>query len=266
MGAPIVAVASAKGGVGKTTLTMNLAVALARRGLRVIVVDSDPNGGVSAAVNAHRRIQKGAFDIVCGAASVAEALVTTRMDGLRVLPAGGTALSIEQVESAQTHVQAWRALLGKLAKSADVVLLDTAGGAYGATRVMLGCATHVMGVLQAEPLAMRASDHFDRAIRTLNPAPKLVGITMNMFEPRGSTSTAVLQDACDSLAPGLLFDTAIPRTPIINEASLRGVIAGQGELSNAPAVAWTFEQLSAELLDRLGLARARPVLDESPLF
>ncbi len=264
--APIVALASAKGGVGKTTLAMNLAVAVARRGLRVVVVDSDPNGGVSAAVNAHRRIQKGAFDVVCGAASVAEALVSTRMEGLRVLPAGGTSLSIEQLENAQTHAAAWRTLLAKVTKGADLVLLDTAGGVYGPTRVMLGCATHVVGVLQAEPLAMRASDHFERAIATVTPAPKLLGIAMNMFEPRGATSTAVLQDACDALPPGLLFDTSIPRTPIINDASLRGVVAGQGELANAPAVAWTFEQLSAELLDRLAIARPAPVLDDRPLF
>ncbi len=264
--APIVALASAKGGAGKTTLAMNLAVALARRGLRVTVVDSDPNGGVSASVNAHRRIQKGAFDVICGAASLADVTVSTRMAGLRVVPAGGSTLSIDQVEQAQSHRTAWKTLLANVAASSDVVLVDTAGGVYGPTRTMLGLATHVVGVLQAEPLALRASDHFERAIASVSPAPELVGIAMNMFEPRGSTSSTVLQEACDALRPGLLFDTAVPRTPIINDASLRGVIAGQGELSHAPAVAWTFEQLSAELLDRLQLSRARTVLDDSPLF
>jgi len=263
---PIVALVSAKGGAGKTTIAMNLAVALARRGLRVTVVDSDPNGGISASVNAHRRILKGAFDVICGAASLADVTVSTRMVGLRVVPAGGSTLAIEQVENAQSHRSAWRSLLSTAAASSDVVLVDTAGGVYGPTRTMLGLATHVVGVLQAEPLALRASDHFDRAIASVSPAPELIGIAMNMFEPRGSTSSTVLQEACDALRPGLLFDTSIPRTPIINDASLRGVIAGQGELSNAPAVAWTFEQLSAELLDRLQLSRARTVLDDSPLF
>lgn len=263
---PIVALVSAKGGAGKTTIAMNLAVALARRGLRVTVVDSDPNGGVSASVNAHRRIQKGAFDVICGAASLADVTVSTRMVGLKVVPAGGSTLSIEQVENAQSHRTAWRSLLSSVASTSDIVLVDTAGGVYGPTRTMLGLATHVVGVLQAEPLALRASEHFDRAVASVSPAPELVGIAMNMFEPRGSTSSTVLQEACDAVRPGLLFDTSIPRTPIINDASLRGVIAGQGELSHAPAVAWTFEQLSAELLDRLQLSRARTVLDETPLF
>ncbi|MEZ4328215.1 MAG: ParA family protein [Polyangiales bacterium] len=258
--------ASAKGGVGKTTLAMNLAVAMARRGLRVTLVDSDPNGGVSAAVNAHRRISKGAFDVICGAASLTDAIITTRMNGLRVLPAGGQTLSIDQVENAQQHRQAWRALLAQVACDADVVVLDTPGGVYGGTRIMLGCATHVMGVLQAEPLALRASEHFQRAIGAVTPAPKLVGVVLNMFDPRSATSPTVLQEACESLQPGLLFDTSVPRTSIINDASQRGVVAGQGELATAPAVAWTFEQLSAELLDRLEWSPARPVVDEAPLF
>jgi chromosome partitioning protein len=264
--APIVAVVSAKGGSGKTTLTMNLAVALARRGLRVTIVDTDPNGGVSASVSAHKRIVSGAFDVICGATTLADVTVTTRMPGLRVVPAGGSTLSIDQLENAQSHRVAWRALLGSIASGTDIVILDTAGGVYGPIRTMLGLATHVLGVLQAEPLALRASDHFDRVIASLSPAPTLVGIAMNMFEPRGQTASAVLQDACNTLRPGLLFDTAIPRTPIINEASLRGVIAGQGELSNAPAVAWTFEQLAAELLDRLELTRPQSVLEDTPLF
>lgn len=264
--APILAVASAKGGVGKTTIAMNLAVALARRGLRVTIVDADPNGGVSASVNAHNRISSGAFDVICGAADLGDVTVTTRMDGLKVVPAGGSSLSIEQLENAQSHRAAWRTLLNTIASAADVVILDTAGGIYGPTRAMLGCATHVVGILQAEPLALRASSHFERAISGMKPGPQLLGIAMNMFEPRGSTSTSVLQQACDELPQGLLFDTSIPRTAIINDASLRGVVAGQGELSNAPAVAWTFEQLSAELLDRLRLVRARPALDDSPLF
>lgn len=264
--APVVAIVSAKGGAGKTTIAMNLAVALARRGLRVTVVDTDPNGGIAASANAHRRIVKGAFDVICGAASLDEVTIGTRMSGLRVIPAGGTSLSIEQLESAQSHRPAWKTLLSSVAKEADIVIVDTAGGVYGPTRMMLGLASHVVGVLQSEPLAIRASEHFDRAIASVSPAPSLVGIAMNMFEPRGSTSSIVLQEACDAVRPGLLFDTSIPRTSVINDASLRGVVTGQGELSNAPAVAWTFEQLSAELLDRLRLTKPQNVLEDGPLF
>ena len=68
------------------------------------------------------------------------------------------------------------------------------------------------------------------------------------------------------MKPGLLFDTSVPRTSILNDASLRGVIAGQGELASAPAVAWTFEQLATEILGRMQLARTTPMLDDAPLF
>jgi chromosome partitioning protein len=261
----ILAIASSKGGVGKTTLTMNLGVALARRGLEVTIVDADPNGGVSAAVNAHRRITKGAFDVVCGAASISETLVTTRMHGLRVLPAGGISLSIEQVENAQGHRHAWRLLLTELARNADVVLVDTAGGMYGPTRAILSCATHLVGVLQAEPLAMRATGHFERAIAAVTPPPKLIGIVVNMLEPESTTSPAVLKEAREAVAPGLLFETSVLRMPIINDAALRGVVAGQGELT-APEVARTFEQLSAELLDRVRWSSTGTILEDSPLF
>jgi len=213
-----IAVASPKGGVGKTTISLNTAVALARRGLRVTLIDADPNGGVSAAVNAHARRTTGTFDVLCGALRLAD------------------------------------------------VLVDTPAGTLGPTRVILGCVSHTLGVLQAEPIAMRVSDQFQRALATVVPAPKLLGFVINMFDSRSSASASVLQEACRVLPAGQVFETPIPRTQVINEASLRGVVPAQADLTTAPAIAWAFEQFAAEMLTRLEVERPAPVLDETPLF
>lgn len=261
-----VAIASAKGGVGKTTVALNTAVALARRGLRVTLIDADPSGGVSAAVNAHTRRTTGTFDVLCGVLRLSDALIESRLSSLRVLPAGGAGLSMEQIENAQNHRAAWQLLLDQASRDADVVLVDTPAGAFGPTRVILGCVTHALGVLQAEPIAMRVSDQLQRALATTTPAPKLLGFVVNMFDSRSSASAQVLQEACRVLPAGQVFDTPIPRTHVINEASVRGVVPAQADLATAPAIAWAFEQLAAELLSRLEVERPVAVLDESPLF
>lgn len=261
-----IAVASAKGGVGKTTISLNTAVALARRGLRVTLIDADPNGGVSAAVNAHTRRTTGAFDVLCGSMRLADALVASRMSALRVLPAGGASLSVEQLENAQAHRAGWQILIDQASRDADVVIIDTPAGTFGPTRVILSCVTHVLGVLQAEPIAMRVSDQFQRAVGALSPAPKVLGFVVNMFDSRSGASASVLQEACQVLPSGQVFETPIPRTNVINDASLRGVVPAQADLATAPAIAWAFEQLAAEVLARLDVERPAPAVDETPLF
>jgi chromosome partitioning protein len=262
----VIAVASAKGGVGKTTISLNTAVALARRGLRVTLIDADPNGGVSAAVNAHTRRTTGAFDVLCGSMRLADALVASRMSALRVLPAGGASLSVEQLENAQAHRAGWQILIDQASRDADVVIIDTPAGTFGPTRVILSCVTHVLGVLQAEPIAMRVSDQFQRAVGALSPAPKVLGFVVNMFDSRSGASASVLQEACQVLPSGQVFETPIPRTNVINDASLRGVVPAQADLATAPAIAWAFEQLAAEVIARLDVERPAPALDETPLF
>lgn len=263
---PILAIASAKGGVGKTTIALNTAVALARRGMRIVLIDADPNGGVSAAVNAHTRRTTGAYDVLCGATRLQDVIVDTRMNGLRVVPAGGHSLSIDQIERAQTHRAAWQLLIKQAAMDSSLVIVDTAGGAIGPTRTILGCVSHVLGVLQAEPLAVRVSDQFRRSIQSITPPPKVIGIVVNMFDSRSAASAAVLQEACKSLPAGSVLDTPIPRTVVINDASMRGIVPGQVDLASAPAIAWTFEQLGAEVLERLEIERPEKQVDDSPLF
>jgi chromosome partitioning protein len=263
---PVIAIASSKGGVGKTTIALNSAVALARRGMRVILIDGDPNGGVSAAVNAQARRATGVFDVLCGAARINDALITTRMNGLRVLPAGGSELSVEQIENAQTHASGWQILMPQIARDADIVIIDTPAGAFGPTRVLASCATHVLGVLQAEPLAMRVADQLGRALGSIANAPKVLGFVINMFDSRSAASASVLQEACRTFPAGHVFETPIPRTAVINEASLRGLVPAQADLATAPAIAWAFEQFAAEVLSRLEVSRAPAVLDDTPLF
>lgn len=263
---PIIAVASAKGGVGKTTISLNTAVALARRGLQVTLIDADPAGGVSAAINAHERRTTGTFDVLAGSLRFSDAVVVSRMSSLRVLPAGGVGLSFDQIDDLSTHRGGWQVLIRDASRDADIVIIDTPAGTYGSTRVLLSCASHVFGVLQAEPIAIRVADHLHRALLASSPAPAVLGFVVNMFDSRSAASASVLQDACRLLPPGQVFETPIPRTNVINEASLRGVVPAQADLATAPAIAWAFEQLAAELVSRLALERPAPVLDAAPLF
>src|SRR5689334_11251123 len=103
----VIAVASPKGGSGKTTVSLNLSLALTRRGFRVILVDGDVNGDVLSAVDAHGTAEAGVFDVLSGRASLASTLRETVIDGLSVVPAVGRTFPEPEL-TFQDYGERWR--------------------------------------------------------------------------------------------------------------------------------------------------------------
>jgi chromosome partitioning protein len=179
--APIVAVASPKGGSGKTTVSLNLAVSLAESGLKVVLVDADPNGDVLSAIAARERATMGLFDAVAGEVDASQLLLDTAVTNLKVVPSMGDEVPVGISERLGDSTMTKLVLEG-LRGGADIVIVDTPAGMFGMTAQILDACTHVIGVLQAESIAKRSFTMFEKGLAALPTSPEVLGVVLNMFQ------------------------------------------------------------------------------------
>src|SRR5512141_2086930 len=149
-----IAVVSQKGGVGKTTISLNLALALAERRRRTLLVDLDPQGGLGHSLNKGDDALAGLTDLLMGRATPAQAILKTKVDALprgRISP-----VDIGELEDALRAPGVLAGALQKVEQGFDVVLIDTPSGLGRITRAALGASDFVLLPVQGEPLAMRS--------------------------------------------------------------------------------------------------------------
>jgi chromosome partitioning protein len=248
----VVAVASPKGGSGKTTVSLNLALALARRQQRIILVDGDINGDVMSSIDERTTGRAGVFDILSGTARAQDALRKTVVKHLEILPAVGRALPSTALAFAD-YRERWQQLLAELAQRADIVLVDTPAGMLGMTYQILSGCTHILGVLQAEVIAQRSFSMFADCLNLLpnNERPKVLGVFLNMLQLRHRVSVEVLKQACEKLPQEWLFETSIPRHTAFLDATAAGLPLHMCDPQQMPAVTWLFDTLATEVMERL---------------
>jgi chromosome partitioning protein len=244
-----IAVVSQKGGVGKTTVSLNLGLALAERGRSTLVVDLDPQGGLGHSLAKDDDALPGLADLVMGRAGPAEAVLRTRLPTLAFLPRGRLAAS-DMVEY-EDGVGAPGVLAGALARAEggiELTLLDAPSGLGRLTRAALAASDWVLLPVQAEALALRSIRQALELVQYVrereNPRLELLGILPTMVQKGVEPSMDVLVELWTGF--GGLLETVIPRAPVFLEASQAGLPVGY--LGGRPAPeARRFELLAAEL-------------------
>jgi chromosome partitioning protein len=250
----VLGVVSPKGGSGKTTIALNLALSFARQDRSVILVDADINGDVLSAIASRQRVSYGAMDVLLDRVGYEAALLKTVLPHFRIMPALGEQLPDTAVLLSD-HSSGWQKLLRRLSAEAEIVIVDGPAGMFGGTLQFMSSCTHLLGVLQAELIASRSFTMLERALSLVPEAkrPDVVGIVLNMLQTRHGASVQVLQDACAHLPKGWLLDTAIPRSDAFLDATAEGLPLQLLDDRNPPAVSWLFDTLAGEITARLGL-------------
>ena len=252
-----VIIASQKGGVGKTTISLNLALSLARRPWRTVLVDADPQGSIGMSLVGLAEDRPGLVECLAGECEPEAALLPTRLDTLRILSIG--AARADRTARWSRYLEtpdAFSGVLAALDEQADVVLVDAPSGIHGPVATLLGAADHVLVPIQAEPLSLRSVPQTLEAIgdarMNQGRAPQIAGFVLSMLVPRTQVSLNVAEEAWRSLPTELVYETVVPRHEWFLQASAAGVPLAF--LSRKPpAVATVFDQLAAELEGHIGL-------------
>ncbi|NDR57529.1 ParA family protein [Aliiruegeria sabulilitoris] len=224
--AKIIAVANQKGGVGKTTTTINLGAALAETGQKVLIVDLDPQGNASTGlgVSASDRDMT-TYDMLLEDASIASIVRQTDIANLELAPST-TDLSSADIELVSNERRSFL-LHDALRKPSfdslgyDHVLIDCPPSLNLLTVNAMVAAHSVLVPLQSEFYALEGLSQLMMTLRevrqTANPDLRIEGVLLTMYDTRNNLSLQVEQDAREALGD-LVFQTRIPRNVRISEA------------------------------------------------
>jgi chromosome partitioning protein len=252
--ARVVAVCNQKGGVGKTTTTINLGAALAQFGRRVLLVDFDPQGALSVGLG----IQPHELDFTVynllmeRGTSASEVVVKTSVAGMELLPSN---IDLSGAEVQLVHEVGREFVLSgvlePLAPDYDVVLIDCQPSLGLLTVNALACADGIIVPLECEYFAMRGvallTETIDKVSRRINPRLAMDGLLATMYDSRTLHSREVLTRVVDRFGDEV-FHTVISRTVRFPDATVAGEPITNFDPASAGAS--SYRELAKEVLER----------------
>jgi chromosome partitioning protein len=254
--ARVIAMCNQKGGVGKTTTTINLGAALAEFGRRVLLVDFDPQGALSVGlgVRAHELDHTIYNLLVERGHDIRELIQDTRVDGLDLLPANIDLSAAEvQLVGEVAREMVLSRVLRPVMDDYDVILIDCQPSLGLLTVNALTCAHGVLIPLETEFFAMRGValliETIDKITERLNPRLQIDGILATMYDSRTLHSKEVVRSVVDHFED-TVFHTVISRTVKFPDATLAAEPITSYASTHSGAAA--YRQLARELIARGG--------------
>lgn len=254
--AVVISMCNQKGGVGKTTSTINLGAALAEYGRRVLLVDLDPQGALSAGLGVpHYELANTVHNLMVEPrVAIDDVIVHTRVEGLDLVPSNIdlSAAEIQLVNEVGREQTLARALYPVLDRY-DYILIDCQPSLGLLTVNALACSQGVIIPTECEFFSLRGlallTDTVDKVRDRLNPRLQISGILVTRFDTRTVNAREVMARVLERFGD-LVFDTVITRTVRFPETS----VAGEPITTWAPKSggAKAYRALACEVIDRFG--------------
>lgn len=249
----IISIVNQKGGVGKTTTTVNLATAMAAVGKRVLVVDADPQGNASTGFGIERAMRgMGCYELMFDGVSVEDVAVPTAIPNLSIITSSADLAGAEiQLVTAERREFRMKDALDRSAKDYDIIFIDCPPSLNLITLNALIASHALMIPLQPEFYALEGVTSLLQTVEAVrarfNPDLEIQGVILTMYDKRNSLSDAVARDVRNYFGDKV-YETVIPRNVRVSEAPSHGkpVLLYDLKCSGSRA----YMQLASEVLKR----------------
>ena len=251
---PVMAIANQKGGVGKTTTSINLAASLAALDKRVLLLDLDPQGNTTSGLGVDKKsVEQGMYDVLMDEAAVQDVLVETGCEGLWLVPASmdlaGAEVELVSVEGREKIM--CNAFTGYQGTLFDYIIIDCPPALNLLTLNALTASDRVLITLQTEFYAMEGLtqliDTIRRVRQGLNPELSMDGILLTMVDRRNNLAQQV-EEEVRAYFGNQVYKNIIPRNVRLSEAPSFGMPAMYHDIRSTGAQAYL--QVAQELIQR----------------
>ena len=224
----IIAIANQKGGVGKTTTSVNLSACLAEAGKKVLIVDLDPQGNTTSGLGIDKNeLEKTVYEVIGGELDIREGIIDDLFENLSLLPANrnlsGAEIQLITTENMQFIV---KEKLGQVRDEYDYIILDCPPALGMLTVNAMTAADSVLVPIQCEFYALDGLSQLLYTIelikKNLNPDLYMEGVVFTMYDARTNLSLQVVENVKDNLTQNI-YKTIIPRNVRLAEAPSHGL-------------------------------------------
>lgn len=251
--AKVIAITNQKGGVGKTTTTVNLSAILAEKGYKTIIIDSDPQGNSTSSLGINKKLETSLYDVLIDEdTKIKDTLKKTDIYNLEICPSNINLAGAEvELVSLMSREQRLRNQLDTIRDEYDYILIDCPPSLGLITLNALTAADSVLIPIQCEYFALEGLAQLSNTInlvkKHLNRKLELEGAVLTMYDIRTNLSNSVVNEVKEYFK-GNVFKTVIPRNVKLSEAPSYGMPINTYDANSSGAQA--YYKLADELIEK----------------